>query len=597
MLQSAVYTGVLPQIKVSRLSVKVSDNITDLLYATASKLKVYVTRISPELPSKVKEKLFASKSFQDYLELGINPQHLSEKLIELIGEWQEENQQDNLDLIDSNSEVLSGYKTKQILTQSQHRLLILNSPSNISQDYPIAFCNYLKREIRQGIGEFVKEYYPSNSMVCPVKFYSNYLKQPINKLNIGYLQTVLNSTPTVIIHNSITGNEICFTLAFWGLNYAPHFQFSLPGWNWEGLSDALEAEGERTKKIQRELRKFIVLVNQILAGFMADWYYVNINPVYEPRLFQLESVFPQKWLTPFLEPLRDVYYKNQSEIYYQKGVKLTNISRYQEAIASFDRALEFQPSHPNAFNQRQVALDALSPEKMTEKPPQLPEKITITTDDFTGWRPALQEELNQLYFKELLDFVAKERQTGQVFPPENELFTAFSLTPLDHVKVVILGQDPYHDDGQAHGLSFSVKEGVKLPPSLRNIFQELQNDLGVTSNNSNLSSWARQGVLLLNTVLTVRAHTPNSHKDKGWERFTDTVIRTISNQRPHVVFVLWGRYAQKKIKLIDKSKHTIIQSAHPSPLSARHGFFDSKPFSQINAALCSAGDTEIDWSI
>ncbi|MBR8827821.1 MAG: uracil-DNA glycosylase [Gomphosphaeria aponina SAG 52.96 = DSM 107014] len=227
---------------------------------------------------------------------------------------------------------------------------------------------------------------------------------------------------------------------------------------------------------------------------------------------------------------------------------------------------------------------------MINHPPQL--------DQLAGWRSILDPEMNQSYFKSLLEFVAQERQTGQVFPPADEVFTAFSLTPFHEVKVVILGQDPYHDYGQAHGLSFSVKKGVKLPPSLQNIFKELQTDLGIPpSSHGNLSHWAGQGVLLLNAVLTVRAHQPNSHKDQGWERFTDAVIRTVSEQRPHVVFVLWGRYAQKKIKLIDLKKHTIIQSAHPSPFSAHNGFFSSLPFSKINAALSGAGESPIHWNL
>ena len=215
-----------------------------------------------------------------------------------------------------------------------------------------------------------------------------------------------------------------------------------------------------------------------------------------------------------------------------------------------------------------------------------------------GWKPYLEEEINKPYFQELGEFVRKERQTNQVFPPKGEVFTAFELTPFDRVKVVILGQDPYHDDNQAHGLSFSVKKGVKLPPSLRNIFEELKNDMGIPpASHGNLSHWASQGVLMLNAVLTVQAHQANSHKDKGWEMFTDSVIKLISDQKNNMVFVLWGRYAQKKGKVIDKKKHTIIASAHPSPFSARNGFFGSKPFSQINNALREANLEEIDWRL
>lgn len=214
------------------------------------------------------------------------------------------------------------------------------------------------------------------------------------------------------------------------------------------------------------------------------------------------------------------------------------------------------------------------------------------------WQEKLTTEMNQPYFKQLIKFVEKERQTKTIFPPENEVFTAFELTPLNQVKVVILGQDPYHGYNQAHGLSFSVKSGVKLPPSLQNIFIELHDDLGIEiSKHGNLSAWANQGVLMLNAVLTVEAHKANSHKDKGWETFTDAVIRLVSENRPHCIFVLWGRYAQNKIHLIDVNKHKIIQSPHPSPFSAKSGFFGSKPFSQINLALKQLGETEINWSL
>jgi uracil-DNA glycosylase len=215
-----------------------------------------------------------------------------------------------------------------------------------------------------------------------------------------------------------------------------------------------------------------------------------------------------------------------------------------------------------------------------------------------GWQTELKSEINQPYFKYLAKFIKEERAKYQIFPPENEIFTAFKLTPFNQVKVVILGQDPYHNNNQAHGLSFSVKKGVKLPPSLQNIFIELKDDLGIPlANNGDLSSWATQGVLMLNAVLTVRAHQANSHKNLGWETFTDAVIRILSEQRPHVVFVLWGLYAHKKASLINQHKHTIIKSAHPSPFSAHKGFFGSKPFSQINLALKKSGQTEIDWNL
>ena len=215
-----------------------------------------------------------------------------------------------------------------------------------------------------------------------------------------------------------------------------------------------------------------------------------------------------------------------------------------------------------------------------------------------SWENALQAEINKPYFPELLEFVQQERQNKQIYPPEQEVFTAFKLTPLEEVKVVILGQDPYHGKGQAHGLSFSVKQGVSLPPSLKNIFQELKTDLGIPiPQQGNLSPWANQGVLMLNAVLTVQASKPNSHKDKGWENFTDAVIKVVSEQRPHVVFVLWGRYAQNKAKLINQPKHTIIKSPHPSPFSANKGFFSSRPFSQVNNALSQANQQPINWSL
>lgn len=214
------------------------------------------------------------------------------------------------------------------------------------------------------------------------------------------------------------------------------------------------------------------------------------------------------------------------------------------------------------------------------------------------WVDKLSAELDKPYMLKLLDFVDRERTEHQVFPARNDVFSAFSLTPFEKVKVLILGQDPYHDDDQAHGLSFSVKPGLKIPPSLRNIYKELKSDVGIAApNHGYLVKWAEQGVMMLNAVLTVRAHKPNSHKNMGWEQFTDAVIRTLSAERDHVVFVLWGKYAQKKAKLIDKRKHTILQGNHPSPLSARKGFFGSKPFSKINKALSKANQGQIDWRL
>ena len=191
-----------------------------------------------------------------------------------------------------------------------------------------------------------------------------------------------------------------------------------------------------------------------------------------------------------------------------------------------------------------------------------------------------------------------EREQHQVFPPEVDVFNALKTTPLDQVNVLLLGQDPYHNDGQAHGLCFSVRPGVQPPPSLVNMFKERRDNLGyAVPNNGYLQHWAEQGVLMLNAVLTVRAHEANSHKNKGWERFTDAVIRNVNEKADQVVFVLWGNYAQKKLALIDPTRHVVVQSAHPSPLSARNGFFGSRPFSKINAALEAAGKPTIDWHI
>jgi uracil-DNA glycosylase len=216
----------------------------------------------------------------------------------------------------------------------------------------------------------------------------------------------------------------------------------------------------------------------------------------------------------------------------------------------------------------------------------------------SSWQAALAPEFDKPYFHKLQDFLTAERQTETIFPAEVDVFSAFALTPFDRVNVLLLGQDPYHDDNQAHGLCFSVKPGIKPPPSLVNMYKELQTDVGFEiPNHGYLVSWAQQGILMLNAVLTVRAHTPNSHKNKGWETFTDAVISKVNEKPDPVIFLLWGAYAQKKVKLIDTSRHSIIQSAHPSPLSARNGFFGSKPFSAINTTLQSFGKPEIDWQI
>jgi uracil-DNA glycosylase len=213
-----------------------------------------------------------------------------------------------------------------------------------------------------------------------------------------------------------------------------------------------------------------------------------------------------------------------------------------------------------------------------------------------GWQGVLGQEIEKPYYKKLQQFLEEERQRYTIFPPEPEVFTALELTSYADTQVLLLGQDPYHDNNQAHGLAFSVRKGIPPPPSLRNIFKELSGDLGSPVPKTGwLVPWAKQGVLLLNAVLTVRAHQANSHKNKGWERFTDTVIQFLSEKDDPVVFLLWGGYAQKKKSLINTKKHTILESAHPSPLSAHRGFFGSRPFSKTNLALLQAGKSPIDW--
>jgi uracil-DNA glycosylase len=214
-----------------------------------------------------------------------------------------------------------------------------------------------------------------------------------------------------------------------------------------------------------------------------------------------------------------------------------------------------------------------------------------------SWQAVLAPEFEKPYFKELEKFVDGERKKHQVFPPEDDVFNAFKATPFDKVEVVLLGQDPYHDDNQAHGMCFSVRPGIKPPPSLVNMFKELKDDLGCKiPNNGYLEPWAKQGVLLLNAVLTVQAHQANSHKDKGWEKFTDAAIKAVNDQHDPVVFLLWGAYAQKKGKIIDPKKHRVITGAHPSPLSMKK-FMGSKPYSAVNKALRELGKKEIDWQI
>ena len=216
----------------------------------------------------------------------------------------------------------------------------------------------------------------------------------------------------------------------------------------------------------------------------------------------------------------------------------------------------------------------------------------------TDWNPILRHEFNKSYWVELQNYIFDQRASHMVFPAHPDVFRAFHLTSFATLKVVILGQDPYHGVGQANGLCFSVSPGVSFPPSLRNIFQELEDDLGVSKPQSgDLAAWAEQGILLLNTTLTVRQGVPASHQGKGWETFTDEVIRCISQKKEKIVFVLWGASARRKKSLIDVSKHSCIESVHPSPLSAYRGFFGSKPFSKINQLLRQQGVTEIDWSL
>lgn len=216
----------------------------------------------------------------------------------------------------------------------------------------------------------------------------------------------------------------------------------------------------------------------------------------------------------------------------------------------------------------------------------------------TDWNPILRGELDKPYWADLQRFVADERARHAVYPPKDEVFAALHLTPLAEVKVVILGQDPYHGPGQAHGLCFSVRAGVRPPPSLQNIFTELHADLGIDPPaDGDLTPWARQGVLLLNTTLTVRAHEAASHQRKGWETFTDRVLQAVDAQPRTVVFILWGASARRKRALIDTSRHVVIESPHPSPLSAHRGFFGSRPFSRANEALVAAGREPVDWRL
>lgn len=214
-----------------------------------------------------------------------------------------------------------------------------------------------------------------------------------------------------------------------------------------------------------------------------------------------------------------------------------------------------------------------------------------------GWNTYLKEEMASDYFKNLMETMDCLYETSMVFPPKEEVYNAFELVDFNDVKVVILGQDPYHGAFQANGLSFSVSKGVKLPPSLQNIYKELESDLGIRNINGDLTTWAEQGVFLLNATLTVEEKKAGSHQKLGWEKFTDAVIEQLSKHRENIVFILWGSYAQKKGKNIDRSKHFVIETVHPSPLSVYRGFFGSKPFSQTNDYLVSKGLKAIDWKV
>lgn len=215
-----------------------------------------------------------------------------------------------------------------------------------------------------------------------------------------------------------------------------------------------------------------------------------------------------------------------------------------------------------------------------------------------SWKEALKDEFDKGYFAHLAEFVRAEYTHGVVYPAPKNVFRAFELCPFDHVKVVILGQDPYHGKGQANGLCFAVGPDIALPPSLQNIFKEIESDLGkpLANRTGDLERWAKQGVLLLNATLTVRSSAPGSHQNRGWEEFTDAVVRVLNEKKEHLVFILWGTYARQKGAHIDRKRHLVIESVHPSPFAARNGFFGSKPFSKTNDYLKSTGQEPIDWS-
>jgi uracil-DNA glycosylase len=215
-----------------------------------------------------------------------------------------------------------------------------------------------------------------------------------------------------------------------------------------------------------------------------------------------------------------------------------------------------------------------------------------------SWKQRLEDVFSASYFVQLKEFLVEEKLRYKIYPPGSQIFNAFNFTPFEKVKVVILGQDPYHGPGQAHGLCFSVPDGIRQPPSLQNIFKEIQQDLGIPiPSGGNLEKWAKQGVMLLNATLTVRAHQAGSHQNKGWEQFTDSAIKKLSEERKHLVFLLWGNYAIAKQELIDESKHLILKSPHPSPFSANRGFFGNRHFSKTNNYLREHGIEEIDWRV
>ena len=252
---------------------------------------------------------------------------------------------------------------------------------------------------------------------------------------------------------------------------------------------------------------------------------------------------------------------------------------------------------PQPVESKKEEPTAGTPAPVEELPPLPPGVPGLPPDLDPSWLAALNAETRKPYWADLVKFIIEERKTQTVFPPAADVFNAFRYTPLDKVKVLLLGQDPYHGPGQAHGLCFSVKPGVAAPPSLRNIYKELESDLGIPPvKHGYLADWAKRGVLMLNACMTVRRGQANSHAGKGWEKFTDAAIRAVNDQPRTVVFLLWGAYAQKKIPLIDTKRHVVVKSAHPSPFS-EHLFFGTKPFSKINAALEAAGEEPIDWQL